>query len=402
LPASLVFNWQRELAQFAPGLFVYAHAGPKRLKDIRAIAGHDVVLTTYHTARQDLNLLGKLEWRAIVLDESQQIKNRESELSKVVRALRGQFKVSLSGTPIENSLADLWTQMEFINPDTLGSFREFREAFLLPIEKSNDEAAKQRLFARIRPFFLRRTKEEVAPDLPALSEQVFYSEMTPTQHKQYEKTKSAVRNEILSLFDDPKTRVMALQALMRLRQLANHPALVEPETDLGSGKFDDVLAQWDTVQRAGHKVLFFSSFEKHLQLFRREFEQRRQPYAWLTGDTAVPERAREVGRFQDDPAVQAFFMTIKAGGVGLNLTAADYVFLLDPWWNPAVEDQAIARAHRIGQTRPVTALRFIARDTIEEKIRQLQERKKQLGLEFFAAGEEAPKLTREELETLLG
>jgi hypothetical protein len=402
LPASLVFNWQRELAQFAPGLFVYAHSGPKRLKDIRAIAGHDVVLTTYHTARQDLDLLGKLEWRAIVLDESQQIKNRDSEVSKVVRALRGQFKVSLSGTPIENSLADLWTQMEFINPDTLGTFREFREAFLLPIEKGRDEVAKQRLFSRIRPFFLRRTKEEVAPDLPALTEQIFYSEMNPAQHKQYEKTKSAVRNEILSLFDNPKTRVMALQALMRLRQLANHPALVEPETALGSGKFDDVLAQWDTVQRAGHKVLFFSSFEKHLQLFRREFEQRRLPYAWLTGDTAVPDRAREVGRFQDDPAVQAFFMTVKAGGVGLNLTAADYVFLLDPWWNPAVEDQAIARAHRIGQTRPVTALRFIARDTIEEKIRQLQERKKQLGLEFFAAGSEAPTLTRAELEGLLG
>jgi len=402
LPASLVFNWQRELAQFAPALFVYPHAGPKRLKDIRAIAGHDVVLTTYHTARQDLDLLGKLEWRAIVLDESQQIKNRDSEVSKVVRALRGQFKISLSGTPIENSLADLWTQMEFINPDTLGTFREFRETFLLPIEKTGDEVAKQRLFARIRPFFLRRTKEEVAPDLPALSEQVFYSEMHGAQQKLYEKTKSAVRNEILSLFDNPKTRVMALQALMRLRQLANHPALVEPETELGSGKFDDVLAQWDTVQRAGHKVLFFSSFEKHLQLFRREFEQRGHAYAWLTGDTAIPDRAREVERFQKEPAVQAFFMTVKAGGTGLNLTAADYVFLLDPWWNPAVEDQAIARAHRIGQTRPVTALRFLARGTIEEKIRQLQDRKKQMGQEFFAADLEVPKLTRAELEDLLG
>ncbi len=402
LPASLVFNWQRELAQFAPALFVYAHVGPKRLKDIRAIAGHDVVLTTYHTARQDLDLLGKLAWRVMVLDESQQIKNRDSEVSKVVRALRGQFKISLSGTPIENSLADLWTQMEFINPDTLGTFREFRETFLLPIEKSGDEAAKQRLFARIRPFFLRRTKEEVAPDLPTLSEQVFYSEMLPSQQKLYEKTKSAVRNEILSLFDNPKTRVMALQALMRLRQLANHPALVEPETDLDSGKFDDVLGQWDTVQRAGHKVLFFSSFEKHLQLFRREFERRGHAYAWLTGDTAVSDRAREVERFQKEPVVQAFFMTVKAGGTGLNLTAADYVFLLDPWWNPAVEDQAVARAHRIGQTRPVTALRFIARGTIEEKIRQLQERKKQLGQEFFAADVEAPKLTREELEDLLG
>ena len=401
LPASLVFNWQRELAQFAPSLFVYVHTGPKRMKDIRAIGGHDVVLTTYHTARQDLDLLGKMEWQVIVLDESQQIKNRESEVSRVVRALRGCGKVSLSGTPIENSLADLWTQMEFINPDTLGSFHAFREQFLTPIEKQNDAVARQRLFARVRPFFLRRTKAEVAPDLPALSEQIFYTEMCAAQQKRYEKVRSAMRNEILSLFDDPKTRILALQALTRLRQLANHPVLAEPDYAGGSGKFDDVMAQWDTVRRAGHKVLFFSSFEKHLQIFRQVFESEGYPYAWLTGDTAAADRARAVERFQAEPAVQAFFMTVKAGGVGLNLTAADYVFLLDPWWNPAAEDQAVARAHRIGQTRPVTALRFIARDTIEEKIRQLQERKKQLGLDFFAAGAETPALTRAELETLL-
>jgi Superfamily II DNA/RNA helicases, SNF2 family len=269
LPASLVFNWQKELAQFAPSLFVYAHTGPKRLKDIRAIAGHDVVLTTYQTARQDLALLEKMSWHVIVLDESQQIKNRDSEVSKMARALKAPFKISLSGTPIENSLADLWAQMEFINPDTLGSFREFKETYMLPIEKSGDESAKQRLFSRIQPFFLRRTKEEVAPDLPPLSEQVFYSEMSAGQQKLYDKTKSAVRNEILQLFDDPKTRVMALQALMRLRQLANHPLLLDPESAVESGKCEDVMEQWRTVQRAGHKVLFFSSFEKHLQIFKK-------------------------------------------------------------------------------------------------------------------------------------
>ncbi len=191
-----------------------------------------------------------------------------------------------------------------------------------------------------------------------------------------------------------------MQALTRLRQLANDPRLVEQEYKGGSGKFDDVLAQWDTIRRAGHKVLFFSSFERHLQLFRAEFEAAGHAYAWLTGDTPVPERAREVTRFQEDATVQAFFMTIKAGGVGLNLTAADYVFLLDPWWNPASEDQAIARAHRIGQTRPVTALRFLSRNTIEEKIRALQERKKRLGQALFEA-DEPTGLTREELESLL-
>jgi SNF2-related domain/Helicase conserved C-terminal domain len=401
LPASLVFNWQRELAKFAPSLYVYIHTGPKRLKDARALAGHDATLTTYHTARQDLALLEKVDWQFIVLDESQQIKNRESEVSKVVRSLKGKHKISLSGTPIENSLADLWTQMEFINPATLGSFKSFREQFLIPIEKQNDEQAKTRLFGRVRPFFMRRTKEEVAPDLPALTEQVFYTEMSTEQKKCYEQIKSAVRNEILSLFDDPKTRFMALQALLRLRQIANHPVLADRAYTGDSGKFEDVWAQWDTVRRSGHKVLFFSSFVEHLRLFQTIFEREKMPYAWLTGETAPADRAREVTRFQDDASVQAFFMTVKAGGVGLNLTAADYVFLLDPWWNPAAEDQAVARAHRIGQERPVTALRFIARDSIEEKIRQLQERKKLLGKALFATGAEAPELSREDLEGLL-
>ncbi len=400
LPASLVFNWQNELRHFAPSLLVCAHTGSKRGKDARALSGYDVVLTTYHTARQDLDLLEKIAWHVMVLDESQQIKNRASEISKVVLSLSADCKISLSGTPIENSLSDLWTQMEFINPATLGSFKYFREKFMLPIEKHDDPAAKEQLFNRVRPFFMRRTKEAVAPDLPALSEQLFYSEMTAAQQKLYDKHKSAARNEVLALFDDPKTRFMALQALTKLRQLANHPQLLEAGYTGGSGKFDDVLAQWDTVRRAGHKVLFFSSFERHLQLYRAVFEAENFGYAWLTGDTPMPERALEVKRFQEDKTVQAFFMTVKAGGVGLNLTAADYVFLLDPWWNPAAEDQAIARAHRIGQERPVTALRFLAKDTIEEKIRELQERKKKLGAALFE-DDAANGMTREELESLL-
>ena len=403
MPASLVFNWQQELRKFAPSLFVCVHAGAKRLRDARAIAGHDVVLTTYQTARQDLSLFEKVPWQFIVLDESQQIKNRESEISKMARALQAPNRISLSGTPIENSLADLWTQMDFINPDTLGTYPFFKKTFQLPIEKQRDDAARERLFGLVKPFFLRRTKEEVAPDLPALTEQYFYSEMGDQQHKRYDKVKSAMRNEILSLFDDPKSRLMALQALMRLRQLANHPVLVDAEYEGGSGKFDDVMAQWDVIKRAGHKALFFSSFEKHLQLFRKRFEEEKIPYAWLTGDTPTAERSKAVQRFQEDASVQAFFMTIKAGGVGLNLTAADYVFVLDPWWNPAVESQAVARAHRIGQTKPVTALRFISRDTIEEKILVLQEKKRQLGKAMFEdPGAENPSLSREDVAMLLG
>ncbi len=401
LPTSLVFNWMRELNRFAPSLFVYAHVGSGRLRDLRAIAAHDVVLTTYHTARQDLNLLGRLCWSVIVLDESQQIKNHTSEVSRVVRSLQGRFKISLSGTPIENSLAELWTQMEFINPGALGSFKDFREIFLLPIEKHKNAVAKQRLFDIVRPFFLRRTKEEVAPDLPPVIEQVFYSEMTPEQYKAYERIKSAVRNEIFQLFDHPSSRAKVLSELMRLRQMANHPALLEADTSLRSGKFEDVLAQWENARRSGHKVLFFSSFEKHLRLFRAHFEARGYPFAWLTGDTEERQRALEIERFQSDASVQAFFMTLKAGGVGLNLTSADYIFLLDPWWNPAVEHQAIARAHRIGQSRPVTVLRFIARGSIEEKILVLQEQKRQLGQAFFDAPAPEVELSRDDIEILL-
>lgn len=401
LPTSLVFNWRRELERFAPTLFVYAHVGHTRLRDTRAIAGHDVVLTTYHTARQDLALLSRLSWRVIVLDESQQIKNPRAEISKVVRSLRSEYRISLSGTPIENALADLWTQMAFLSPSALGSFRHFQENYIVPIEKRGEEAAKRRLFDMVRPFFLRRTKEEVAPELPALIEQVFYSEMLSEQRREYERIKAAARNEILALFDTPKTRARALRELTRLRQMANHPALVHPESRLPSGKFEDVLGQWDGIRRAGHKVLFFSSFEKHLRLFRAHFEASRYPFAWLTGETPEGERARQVERFQTMREVQALFMTFKAGGTGLNLTAADYIFILDPWWNPAVEQQAIARAHRIGQSRPVHVLRFVARESIEEKILDLQERKRQIGEQLFEEPTGWLALSREDVEQLL-
>lgn len=400
LPASLVFNWQNELERFAPSLFVRVHTGPQREKDHRALAMHDVVLTTYHTARADLELLQKINWHFIILDESQWIKNRDSEISKMVRSIDSDHKISLSGTPIENSLADLWTQMEFINPSILGSYKSFREQFQLPIERNNDAVAREQLFSRVRPFFLRRTKEEVTPDLPLLTEQVFYSEMSQQQRSMYEEIKSAMRNEILNLFDDPKTRMLAIQALTRLRQLANHPVLTDKEYEGDSGKTEDVLAQWDTIRKDGHKVLFFSSFVQHLEVFRQIFEKEGTPYVWLTGETPQAERGAIIERFQKDDSIQAFLCTVKAGGVGLNLTAASYVFLLDPWWNPASEDQAIARAHRIGQSKPVNAIRFISRDSIEEKIRQLQVRKKALGQELFAPGNELPEFTREDLAGL--
>lgn len=394
LPASLVFNWEREIKKFAPGITVCRHTGPQRTKDIRILGRYDVVLTTYQTAQRELDLLGKIEWEYIVLDESQYIKNPQSAIFKAVGELKARHKISLSGTPIENSLSDLWAQMQFLNPGMLGSFSYFKKHFIKPIEKQGDEVKKEDLKLLVEPYLLRRTKEQAAPDLPPLTETVLYVEMTEAQAKLYEKEKSAVRNKLLNIGDpsQPQNRVAVLAALTRLRQIANHPALVAepailPKKDLQSGKFDDVLEYWETIRRSGHKVLIFSSFEKYLQLFRERFEAAGQPFAWLTGDVSQAQRRSAVDQFTNDPAVQAFFMTTKAGGVGLNLTAADYVFVLDPWWNPFVESQAIARAHRIGQTGKVVAVKFIARDTIEEKILKLQERKSQLAGDFLSSPE---------------
>ncbi|MEM9931585.1 MAG: helicase-related protein, partial [Bacteroidota bacterium] len=237
------------------------------------------------------------------------------------------------------------------------------------------------------PHLLRRTKEEVAPDLPELDVQVFYCEMTKAQRKAYELEKSAARNALLGNYapNDGQYKLRVVQTLTRLRQLANHPVLMEEHYDKDAGKFADVLEQWDTIRRAGHKVLIFSSMVKHLELFRERLLDNNEPHAWITGSVAGKARATEVKRFQEDPTVQTFFISIKAGGTGLNLTAADYVFILDPWWNPTIEDQAIARAHRIGRKGNVFARKFLTKGTIEEKINKLQQRKKQLAEDIIGA-----------------
>lgn len=402
LPASLVFNWENEIAKFAPHLTVYKHTGPKRHRDIRLVARFDVILTTYQTALRDVELLGQLEYEYIVLDESQQIKNKDSKIFKAINKLRANHKISLSGTPIENSLSDLWAQMQFINPQLLGSFRFFRQEFINPIEKGQDEDKKDRLRNLVQPYLLRRTKEEVAKDLPPLSTKVFYSEMTTEQKKLYEKEKSAVRNYLLDNFqsNDPKYKIMVLQSLTKLRQLANHPQLLKPDYEKGSGKFLDIMEQWEVIRRGGHKALFFSSFVKHLELFRRHFETNGQPYSWLTGAMNAKQREKTIQSFLDNPTVQSFLISIKSGGTGLNLTAADYVFILDPWWNPTTEQQAIARAHRIGQDKNVIAIKFITKESIEEKIMKLQEKKSRLAEDIINQNRQA-NFSKVDLEFLL-
>lgn len=380
LPSSLLYNWESEIKKFVPSLSVYQHFGPKRHKDVRLLKRFDTILTTYQTALRDVELLRELEFEYIILDESQQIKNRESKVFKALNSLEARHKLSLSGTPIENSLSDLWSQMQFINEGLLGSYNFFRKEFILPIERQRDEDQKVKLRKLVQPYLLRRTKEEVAKDLPPLMTKVVYTEMTKDQRKIYEKEKSAARNYLLENFDaaNAKYRILVVQTLTKLRQLVNHPVLVDAEYQKGSGKYQDILEQWDIIQRGGHKVLMFSSFVKHLELYRQELDQRESPYAWLSGSLTANKRKSEIKRFQEDPSVQSFLISIKTGGTGLNLTAADYVFILDPWWNPTTEQQAIARAHRIGQKKNVIALKFITRDSIEEKILQLQNRKLQL------------------------
>jgi superfamily II DNA or RNA helicase len=402
LPASLVFNWQAELNQFAPSLFQYVHTGPGRHKDIRLLARYDIVLTTYQTALRDEELLQKMAWEYIVLDESQQIKNRDSQVFKSLNTLHARHKLSLSGTPIENSLSDLWSQMQFINPELLGGFPFFQKEFLLPIERQQDEHKKSLLRGLVQPYLLRRTKEEVAKDLPPLTERIYYSEMTAEQEKLYEREKSKARNYLLDNYrsGDGQYQVIMHQTLMRLRQIVNHPAMVLEEYDKDSGKFRDVLEELNVIRKSGHKVLMFSSFVKYLELFRQAWADTPEQVAWLTGQQSSKEREAEVHRFQHDPAVQTFLISIKAGGTGLNLTAADYVFVLDPWWNPFVERQAVARAHRIGQQNNVIALKFITRNSIEEKILILQERKKALAEEIIASPDKIS-LDRADLEYLL-
>jgi non-specific serine/threonine protein kinase len=380
LPASLVFNWEAELRKFAPSLQVYRHTGPKRHKDIRLLARFDIMLTTYQTALRDVELLKKLPFEYIILDESQYIKNKDSKVFRALNELEALHKLSLSGTPIENSLSDLWAQMQFINPGLLGSFNFFQQSFIRPIEKGQDEEKKLQLRKLVAPYLLRRTKEQVARDLPELTTRVFYSEMTREQKRLYDREKSAARNYLLENYQtgNPQFRIQVLQSLTKLRQIANHPKLAVAEYAKDSGKFNDILAQWETIRRGGHKTLIFSSFVKHLKLYKDTFEAAGQPYAWLTGEQTSKQREAAIQAFSEQPAVQSFLISIKAGGAGLNLTAADYVFLLDPWWNPTVEQQAIARAHRIGQEKHVIAIKFISKDTIEEKILKLQEKKARL------------------------
>ncbi len=404
LPTSLVYNWLNEARKFTPALRLLVYTGTYRTKDVAQFADYDVVLTSYGIVRLDAELLAGYKFDYVILDESQAIKNPSSTTSQAVRQLRSRHRLILTGTPVENSTMDLWSQMSFINPGLLGTQAFFRKEFLKPIEQNRDEGRTRRLHALIKPFILRRHKEQVAKELPAKTEQLSYCEMTQEQAQAYEETKSFYRNKILRNLDEhgpASTQFLLLQGLTRLRQMANHPRLADAAYAHESGKMREILRMIRNVVAEGHKVLVFSQFVQHLALVRAALDERQLPYAYLDGNTR--DRAAEVERFQNDEGPQIFLISLKAGGVGLNLTAADYVFLLDPWWNPAVEAQAVDRAHRIGQQRPVFVYKFITQHTVEEKILALQQRKLNLVGDLISTDEAVVKhLTREDIEELLG
>ena len=404
LPTSLVFNWVNEAQKFTPDLRILAYTGTYRDKNPDRFADYDVVLTSYGIARLDTELLTSYKFDYVILDESQAIKNPSSTTSQAVRQLRSKHRLILTGTPVENSTMDLWSQMSFINPGLLGTQAFFRKEFLKPIEKHQDEGRTRRLHALIKPFILRRHKAQVAKELPEKTEHLSYCPMTEEQAHAYEETKSFYRNKILRNLDEhgpANTQFLLLQGLTRLRQIANHPRLADETYTHESGKLREVLRMIRNVVAEGHKVLVFSQFVQHLSLVRAALDERQLAYAYLDGTTR--DRPAEVGRFQEDEKLKIFLISLKAGGVGLNLTAADYVFILDPWWNPAVEAQAVDRAHRIGQLRPVFTYKFITQGTVEEKILALQRRKLALVSELIATDEAVIKhLTRADIEELLG
>ena len=398
VPASLIQNWINEIERFAPSLKVVAHTGLYRPRDTSGFKYRDVVISSYHTVRQDIDFLRDYTFHYVILDESQMIKNPHSKLYRAMSDLRASHKMVVTGTPIENSLTDLWSQINFVNEGLLGSLSFFKKRFVRTIEKKKDKDQEQRLKELINPFILRRTKEEVAKELPPLHEQYRFCNMTDEQKRIYEEEKSTIRNNLLENLEEiglERSAIMVLKALTRLRQISNHPLMVEDDYEYGSGKYDEVFRNIESVISEGHKVLVFSSFVKHLDLYAGELDRLNWTYARLTGSTV--RRQDQVDKFQNDPACRIFLISLKAGGVGLNLTAADYVFMLDPWWNPAAEMQALARAHRIGQDKSVFVYRFISNHTVEEKIQRLQQRKSELAKTFVTSNNPLRDMRKEEI-----
>ncbi|MDZ7637626.1 MAG: DEAD/DEAH box helicase [Bryobacterales bacterium] len=400
-PRSLLFNWRQEAERFTPKLKVLEHSGLTR--DAALIDNHHLVLTTYGTLQRDIGHLSKREFDYVILDEAQAIKNASTISAKAVRLLKGRHRLALSGTPVENHLGELWSLFEFLNPGMLGEAKVLKLSGGLA--RNPSEETRQLLATALRPFILRRTKRQVAQELPEKTEQTIYCELEGDQLKKYNQLRDHYRNSLLGKSSGGKNwnkmRIQVLEALLRLRQAACHPALLDADlAGQSSAKFSTLLAQLEDLREEGHKALIFSQFTSLLALLKARLDELGFRYEYLDG--ATRDRQSCVEHFQNDADCQLFLISLRAGGVGLNLTAASYVFLLDPWWNPAVEMQAIDRAHRIGQKQNVFAYRLIAKGTVEEKVLELQKSKRELADAILSEDNSLLRgLKREDLELLL-
>ena len=387
-PTSLLYNWESELKKFSPDMRYLIYHGASRSFDEAAWKAASVIITSYGAVRNDLEQFMAFHFGYIVCDESQVIKNAGSQVAKAVLQLQSRNRIILSGTPIQNNTFDLYTQMQFINPGLLGNKEFFKSEFALPIDKNGDQDKAARLRKMIYPFLLRRTKEQVAKDLPAKTEITLWCEMEEEQRKMYDALKNHYRTSLLDRIEKEgmgSSAVYILEGLTKLRQVCNAPQLLKDErySTTASVKLKELMEEIKENVGA-HKVLVFSQFTGMLQLIAEEMEKENIHFFYLDGSTKATERQILVQRFQEEKEVQVFLISLKAGGVGLTLTAADYVYLVDPWWNPAAEQQAIDRAHRIGQQQKVFAYKMICRDSVEEKILALQQRKKALAADLIS------------------
>ena len=395
-PTSVLSNWHREIEKFRPNLTVGIYHGSDRALQ----ADVDVTITTWALLRLDIDILAEVKWDTTILDESQTMKNPESQVAQAAYRLNSSFRIALTGTPLENRLEDLWSQMRYVEPGLLHDLKMFRERYVDPVSRGETHVTAH-LRERIKPFILRRLKREVAPDLPPRTELVERCELRPEERNLYDALKAATQIEVVEALSSGGGVMKALEALLRLRQAACHPALVPGHSEVtSSSKVEQLLELLETLDSEGHKTLVFSQWTGFLDLV--EPHLKRQKLAFLRLDGSTRDRQAVVDGFQADDGPPVLLLSLKAGGTGLNLTAADHVILLDPWWNPAAEDQAADRAHRIGQDKPVMVHRLVAADTVEERILALQERKRDLARAAIGEGGVAMgRLTREDLLGLL-
>ncbi|MFT4155053.1 SNF2-related protein [Parafilimonas sp.] len=404
-PTSLMFNWENEIKKFTPSLTWYIHHGSARSQQLDAFYKSDVVITTYGTLRSDIQLFTEAEFDYVILDESQAIKNPHSKVTKAASLLNARNRLCMSGTPLQNNTFDMYAQMNFLNPGMLGSMEFFRQEFAIPIDKFGEKEQKEHLRKLLYPFILRRTKEQVAKDLPEKSEMILFCEMGDEQRKIYDAYRNDYRDKILGTVEDKgvqKSQLTILQGLMKLRQICDSPSIINDEE-----KYPNVSVKLEELGReiseniGNHKALVFSQFLGMLALIKEKMKELGIEYAYFDGSTSAPDREKAIQRFQTDDNCRVFLISLKAGGVGLNLTAADYVYIVDPWWNPAVEQQAIDRTHRIGQTKNIFAYRMICQDSVEDKILKLQERKRALAADLITDDTSFVKsLTKEDVEYL--